>query len=140
DTAAYKAALAVTVVAAVLQILFGVFRAGILGEFFPVSAVHGMLAAIGVIIIAKQIPTALGVTASGEPIELLKRIPEFVQQANPAIASIGLVSILIVFLWPIVKKNIPFGNAIPSPLVVLLIAIPMEMYFDLLNPHQYSMF
>lgn len=140
DTAAYKAALAVTVVAAVLQILFGVFRAGILGEFFPVSAVHGMLAAIGVIIIAKQIPTALGVTASGEPLELLKKIPEFIQQANPAIASIGLVSVVIVFLWPIVKKSIPYANPIPAPLVVLLVAIPMGMYFDLLNTHEYSAF
>ncbi|WP_164104174.1 SulP family inorganic anion transporter [Candidatus Laterigemmans baculatus] len=139
DTAAYRAALAVGVAAAVLQILFGVFRAGILGEFFPVSAVHGMLAAIGVIIIAKQIPVALGVTASGEPLELLRDIPRFVAEANPAIAAIGLVSIAIMFLWPWVGSRVSLARYVPSPLVVLLVAVPMGLGFDLLHPHSYTL-
>ncbi len=137
DTSAYQAALAVGVAAAVLQIFFGVFRAGILGEFFPISAVHGMLAAIGVIIIAKQIPVALGVNASGGPLELIREIPTFIASANPAIAAIGLVSIVIMFAWPSVVKRLPKLKVLPSPLIVLIVAIPMGMAFDLMHKHSY---
>ena len=98
DVTAYKAALAVGVAAAVLQIIFGVFRAGILGEFFPTSAVHGMLAAIGAIIIIKQFPVALGVDASGAPRTMLRNFPNYVMEANPAIATIGFTSLLIIHI------------------------------------------
>jgi MFS superfamily sulfate permease-like transporter len=139
DTMAYRAALAVGVTAAILQICFGIFRAGILGEFFPVSAVHGMLAAIGVIIIIKQFPVALGVTAGGEPLHMLREFPSYVVRANPAIASIGLVSMAIMFLWPMVGKRYRFLKVIPSPVVVLLTAIPMGLGFDLLHNHSYHL-
>ena len=139
DMTAYRAALAVGVAAAILQILFGWFRAGILGEFFPVSAVHGMLAAIGVIIIIKQFPVALGVSASGEPLEMLREIPHYIIEANPAIAAIGLVSITIMFVWPLAGKRVGLLRKIPSPMVVLLVAVPMGMAFDLLHAHSYTL-
>lgn len=137
DVQAYKMALAVGVAAALLQIAFGVFRAGRIAEFFPLTPVHGMLAAIGVIIILKQIPFALGVDGKGEPLELARKIPEFIFQANPAIAAIGLVSILIMFLWPVLSKKFRWLGVIPSPMVVLIAAIPMGMAFDLLHEHSY---
>ncbi|MEZ6118347.1 MAG: SulP family inorganic anion transporter [Pirellulaceae bacterium] len=137
DMTAYKAALAVGFAAAVLQIVFGIVRAGIVGEFFPLSAVHGMLAAIGVIIILKQFPVALGVTAKGEPLELLKEMPHFVMEANPAIAAIGGVSLLIMFLWPWIGKKVAVAKKVPAPIMVLLVAIPMGMGFDLLHEHSY---
>lgn len=140
DIAAYRAALAVGVAAAVLQILFGFFRAGILGEFFPTSAVHGMLAAIGAIIMIKQFPVALGVKgAGGSPLAMLQKFPEYVTTANPAIAAIGVVSLLIMFLWPLVRKRVAVFRSVPAPLVVLLIAVPMGMGFDLLNQHSYTL-
>lgn len=139
DMAAYRAAIAVGVAAGVLQIVFGLFRGGILGEFFPVSVVHGMLAAIGVIIIVKQIPVALGVSAGGEPMEMIREIPHYLMEANPAIAAIGVISLLIMFLWPLVTERVTFLKKIPAPVVVLLFAVPMGMGFDLLHEHSYTL-
>lgn len=140
DLTAYKAALAVGVAAAVMQIIFGVFRAGILGEFFPISTVHGMLAAIGVIIIIKQFPIALGVTgAGGDPLTMARQIPSYFLEANPAIAVIGLTSLAIMFLWPVIGARVSVLKKIPSPMVVLLVAIPLGMLFDLLHEHPYTL-
>ena len=143
---AYKAALAVGVAAAVLQILFGMFRAGILGEFFPISAVHGMLAAIGMIIVVKQIPYALGVidettgrAPSADPLKMVQEIPHYLLEANPAIAAIGVVSLLIMFFWPFISRKLPPLKLIPAPMVVLLVAVPMGMGFDLLHEHSYPL-
>ncbi len=138
DMAAYRMALAVGVVAAGLQIGFGVLRAGILGEFFPLSAVHGMLAAIGVIIIIKQIPVALGVTAKGEPLEMLKEMPHYFKEMNPEIALIGLVCVLIMFCWPLIQKRVKFCKPIPAAMIALAVAVPMGMMFDLIHDHTYS--
>lgn len=139
DIIAYRSAIAVGVVAGAIQILFGLFRGGILGEFFPASVVHGMLAAIGVIIIVKQIPFALGVSAGGEPMEMLREIPHYVMEANPAIAAIGVASLAIMFLWPLVGERVTALKKIPAPVVVLLVAVPMGIGFDLLHEHSYTL-
>ncbi|GAB5404114.1 MAG: SulP family inorganic anion transporter [Aureliella sp.] len=139
DLTAYKAALAIGVAAAVLQIFFGFLRGGILGEFFPISTVHGMLAAIGIIIVIKQFPVALGVSAGGEPLEMLKEMPHYVMEANPAIAAIGVVSMAIMFIWPMIGKRYSLLKKIPSPMLVLLVTVPMGFGFDLLREHSYTL-
>lgn len=136
DFQAYRMALAVGVVAGVFQILFGLLRAGVLGDFFPTTAVHGMLAAIGVIIMIKQTPLAFGGTNKGEPLEVLSEIPHKLMHANPEILLIGVVSLLILFIKPLIKIN--WLKRIPGQLIVLLVAVPMGIYFDLDRDHTYS--
>jgi MFS superfamily sulfate permease-like transporter len=137
DVAAYRAALAVGCVAALLQIGFALIRAGILGEFFPLSTVHGMLAAIGVIIITKQIPVALGSHEKIEPLKIFQDLWKVLATANPAIATIGIISLLIMFLWPLARKRFRMLNLIPAPVVVALVAVPMGMAFNLQQQHSY---
>lgn len=137
DTQAYRMALAVGVAAAVLQILLALLRAGVLGEFFPTAAVHGMLAAIGVIIISKQIPVAVGVKAHGEPLELLAGIPSTLVGMNPEIALIGGVSLAILFGKPLIQHRL--WRKLPAPMVVVAVAIPLGMWFDLSHDHTYTL-
>lgn len=140
DFQAYRMALAVGVAAGILQIIFGLVRAGVLGDFFPTSVVHGMLAAIGVIIMLKQLPVAIGQTAKGEPLEILRELPEKFGHMNPEIALIGLASLTILFGLPVLKARLrnKILNLVPSPLVVLLVAVPMGMFFDLAHEHTYT--
>jgi MFS superfamily sulfate permease-like transporter len=126
----WKLALGAMVVAGVIQILFGVFKLGKLADFFPLSAIHGMLAAIGIIIIAKQIPVLLNddpALGKGKgPIELLMNIPNFIANLDPKASFIGIVSLAVMMGWPYIKNKTI--KMIPAPLVVLLFAIPCELF------------
>ena len=129
DIQAYRLALGVGVVAGVIQILFGFFKAGILGEFFPTSAVHGLLASIGVLVIATQVPIMLGVQGEGAPLERLAAIPSYFMEMNPIIGLIGGISLFIMVGFNFIKN--PKLKIIPAPMLVLLIAVPLGMYFDI---------
>lgn len=129
-------ALGAIVVAGIVQILFGLLKFGKLSDFFPFSAVEGMLAAIGIIIISKQLHILLGVNPVNEagaplvdPFELIMALPSTFMHINKASAIIGLISLSIVLFYPLLK--FPFAKKVPAALVVLLVAIPLGILLNL---------
>lgn len=132
----YRLTLGVIVVAGILQVIFGLVKSGVLADFFPSAAVHGMLAAIGIIIIAKQLFTMIGVKPEAtETLELFAELPHAFKEINPDIAIIGGISLLIMFLFPLFKNK--YLKMLPAPLIVILVAIPLGIYFDLEHEHKY---
>ncbi|MBI1769840.1 MAG: SulP family inorganic anion transporter [Bacteroidetes bacterium] len=120
------------VIMAVIQIILGFLKFGSFSDFFPHSAVHGMLAAIGILIFAKQFPVLLGVDASLTkgltPIELYTHIPKFIANANIEIASIGILSLIILFGLPAIGG---LFKKVPAPMVVLVLTIPVGIILNL---------
>ncbi len=132
----YKRALAVGVVAAGVQIGFALFRVASVGVAMSPSVVHGMLAAIGVIIISKQLHTVVGaVPEAKEPLELLAEIPHSIAHANPEVLLLGVLSLLILFGMPLLRSR--WLSRVPAPLVVLLVTVPLGIAFDLGHHHVY---
>lgn len=132
---AVQLACGAVVVMSVIQFVFGLLKFGSFSDFFPHSAVHGMLAAIGVLIFAKQFPILLGVPGdliTGTPVQLYAKIPFFIQNATPQIAMIGVLSLVIIFGLPLLGG---FFKKIPAPMVVLVIMIPLAAFLDFKTNH-----
>ncbi len=137
ETAVYAVG-SIIVVMALIQILFGFLKFGSLSDFFPHSAVHGMLAAIGIIIILKQIPVLLGdeptMYQGRSPLELIMRIPDFLSHAHWHIAIVGGIALVLMFTLPMLKVN--FLKKIPAPMIVLLVAVPLSLYWHFKETEQ----
>jgi MFS superfamily sulfate permease-like transporter len=134
--AGYRYTLAAIVVASVLQILMGIFKAGKLSAYFPSSVVHGMLAAIGIIIMAKQIHTLLGVKPAAKSLfGVIGEIPHSLYEFNPEVAIIGASGLVLLIIWSFIKN--PTVKMIPAPLLVVLLGLGLERYFDLDHVHKY---
>ncbi|MFI7538463.1 SulP family inorganic anion transporter [Streptosporangium sp. NPDC049376] len=132
----YRRALAVGVVAAVVQIAFALCRVATVGIAMSPSVVHGMLAAIGIIIISKQAHVALGVKPeSKETLGLIAEIPHSVASANPRVLLLGALGLLIMFGMPLIRAR--WARAVPAPLVVLAVTVPVALWFHVGVPHDY---
>jgi MFS superfamily sulfate permease-like transporter len=129
-------ALGAIVVAGVVQVLMGLLKLPRFADFFPLSAVHGMLAAIGIIIMSEQIHLAVGIAPSElkgkKPLELLGMVPHSILNMEYHIAIIGLVGLMIMFGWRYLSFS--FLKKIPPALMVLIVAIGLGQFFHLFEP------
>ncbi|MBX2843928.1 MAG: hypothetical protein KTR26_19305, partial [Flammeovirgaceae bacterium] len=132
DGTSWPYVLAAFVVAGILQVAIGLLKWGKLGDLLPSSVIHGMLAAIGVIILGKQAHVALGVSSSAQnAFGVLLEIPHSLINLNPLITIIAVVSIGILIVYP--KINNKTIHLIPAPMWVLIFSIPLAFGLKYLN-------
>jgi MFS superfamily sulfate permease-like transporter len=139
----FQTFLLAVVIAGVLQIGFGLLKAGRIANYVPNAVIKGMLAAIGVVIILKQIPHALGRDKSYEgdfdffrsadgASTTLSDIVNAVLSANGEAIIIALVAIAIMLAWesPRIKKNRAL-SVVPGALVAVLVGILLNELFHI---------
>ncbi|MCF7567341.1 SulP family inorganic anion transporter [Sabulilitoribacter arenilitoris] len=124
----YQNFLLAVVLGGVIQLLFGVLRAGVIGYYFPSSVIKGMLTGIGIIIIIKQIPHFFGYdkaftffNSTESSASQLFNIVDHIQLGSTVIGFIGLA---ILLLWDkvLLKKGKIF-QLIQGPVVAVVIGI-----------------
>lgn len=123
----------------IVQIIGSTFNAGRFALFFPISVVEGMLMAIGMLIIIKQIPSFLGYITP--PIKSIPKaimlIPEQIMGMNPVVCAIGAVGLFLLFFISGILSRIkqPWTKFISVPLVVISLAAVTAWLLEL--PEQY---
>jgi len=126
--------LAALVFAGVIQAVFGLLRCGVLGLAVPGSVIHGMLTAIGMIIMVKQLPVALGVVSTAKTIpDMIAAIPHTVSSLNPEVALIALVGFYIILYMGQARGAI--ARWVPAPLIVIVVGVAMAHLFDFEHVH-----
>jgi MFS superfamily sulfate permease-like transporter len=129
----FEAFLAAVVLAGAIQVAFGYLRAGVIGNYFPSAVIKGMLAAIGVILILKQIPHALGYDKDFEGDESFTQpdgentfteILRTFDYLSPGAAIVAITSLAILIAWETkLIKRFSFSSIVPAPLIVVAIGV-----------------
>lgn len=130
----YQVFLLAVILAGSIQLIFALIKAGTIGNYFPSSVIEGMLAAIGLILILKQIPHALGVDANfldesvfrNEHDTPVAAIISALKQFNPAAIIITCISISILVYSARDKRK----ATIPVPLIVVIIGVALGLAFS----------
>jgi len=121
----YPHVLGAILIGGLIMTLFGFLKTGKIGDFFPLAAVHGMLASIGIIIIIKQLFPAVGAPSpKGSILEVAVKIPKIlITETNFFALAIALVSVTILIIHPYLKQK--FIKIVPAPMWVLIFTIPL---------------
>ncbi|MFC6223467.1 SulP family inorganic anion transporter [Hymenobacter artigasi] len=140
----FQAVMAATIVAGVVQMLLGAAQAGIIGLYFPSGVIRGMLAAIGLILIMKQIPHFMGADsdyfedstfyqADGQ--NTFSAIVSALRHLSPSATLEGSVSLLLMLVWDRPWRQ-RFGplRRIPAALVVVVVAIGLNQLLGHFSP------
>lgn len=130
----YEAFLLSLVIAGIFQVILGLIKAGTIGNYFPSAVIEGMLAAIGIILILKQLPHAVGYDADFVGDEGFKQedhdntfsgIVSALNKINYGAVIISLVSIALMIYWPKIKKV----SGVPAALMVVLAGVVLSLLF-----------
>jgi len=122
----YPLVLVAIAIVGIVQVILSIFNAGRFALFFPISVVEGMLMAIGMLIIVKQVPAFLGYITP--PIKSIPKaitlIPEQIMGLNPLITIIGAVTLFLLFVLSGILARIQatWAKLVPVPLVVIVLA------------------
>lgn len=129
----YENFLVAVVLGGIIQLVFGLLKAGIIGYYFPSSVIKGMLTGIGIIIILKQIPHFFGydaepegadsfIEASGE--NTFSAILNIFDNITIGSMIIGFVGLAILLLWDkVLSKKGKIFKLIQGPLVTVVVGI-----------------
>ena len=126
---AFNYVLAAVVTSGALQMLLGVMKLGRLADIFHSSVIHGILAAIGIIIFAKQIHVAMG-THSDSPsiVQNLIDAVIYLPQANPFVVVIAITGLFLLIFHA--KTSSRFFHLLPAPMWVIALSIPFVYAFN----------
>jgi MFS superfamily sulfate permease-like transporter len=133
----YEAFLVSVILAGIIQLIFGFFKLGIIAKYVPTSVIKGMLAAIGITLILKEIPHLLGYDKDFFGDESFwqfdghNTFSELAYSMNAfqeGSVFIGILSIIIIILLdkPFFKKN-KVMKLIPSALIVVLVGVMIQL-------------
>lgn len=128
------------VLAGIIQIILGFIKAGFIAYFFPSSVIKGMLTGIGLLIILKQIPHALGWDKDAEGDDLFMQadgqntfseITKAFDFITPGAFLIALISIGILIFWDVVlSKKHKIFQIIQGPIVVVIMGIVFNILYQ----------